>query len=76
MKPCHSDNAQNKCVVIERLLMAALALDSATPTTSDGWWSDSHAATDTGTALPSSSSPGQQLGNSELQELCEHINTR
>ena len=56
--------------------MAALALDSATPTTSDGWGSDSHAATDTDTALPSSSSPGQQLGNSELQELCEHINTR
>ena len=55
-----------------RLLLASLALDQVTPTTSEGWWEEAEDKD----LVPASSNTDQQLANGELQELCEHINDR
>ena len=54
-----------------RLLLASLALDQVTPTTSEGWWEEE----DRDPVTPPTNTD-QQLSNVELQELCEHINDR
>ena len=59
-------------VLFARLLLASLALDQVTPTTSEGWWEEAEDRD----LVTTSSSPEQQLTNVELQELCEHINDR
>ena len=69
IKPC-----QKHLNLCSRLLLASLALDQVTPTTSDGWWEE--AETDKDKDLVKSSNPEQQLSNVDLQELCEHINDR
>ena len=50
-------------VLVHRLLMASLQL------TKSDWWSDQ-------ASQPSQPAVVSQLNNAELQELCEHINTR
>ena len=59
--------------LIFRLLLASLALDQVTPTTSEGWWEEEGEDRD---LVTPSTNPDQQLSNVELQELCEHINDR
>ena len=63
-------------ILVHRLLMASLALDEVNPTTSDGWWSAESPGDEDEKSVVIGSSPGQQLSNVELQELCDHINTR
>ena len=59
-------------IIVHRLLLASLALDQVTPTTSEGWWAEAEDKD----LVKASSNPEQQLTNVELQELCEHINDR
>jgi len=64
-------------ILVHRLLLAAISLSEVTPTTSEGWWDEvedsSESETDRTRELKS---PDQQMSNVELQELCEHINSR